>query len=148
MKVRDRIAVIVDLFLGAAHADGRFVSDEKEAVRRLLSELILREPLPEELETQIQRFRPELFSLARSAADFALDPPMNKRRLLELTAQVCMADGEFDLAEDDYLHALAQALGMHPADYGDIVLDYEMEELRRTFELLRRSSMELAAPPA
>jgi uncharacterized tellurite resistance protein B-like protein len=144
MKVRDRCAVLVDLFLGAAHADGRFVDDEKQAVRSMLRELILQDPLPAELETQIVRFRPELFSLARSAADFANDPPMHKRRLLELVAKLCLADGEFDLAEDDYLHALARELHMEPADYRDIVLDYEIEELRRTFELLRQSEIEVA----
>ena len=129
MKVRDRCAVLVDLFLGAAHADGRFVDDEKQAVRHMLRELILQDPLPSEIETQIVRFRPELFSLARSAADFAEDPPMNKRRLLELVAKLCMADGE---------------LHMEPADYRDIVLDYEIEELRRTFELLRQSQVDAA----
>ena len=141
MKVRDRSAVLVDLFLGAAYADGRFVAEEKQAVRRMLGELLLEHPLPEDIETQIVRFRPELFSLERAAEDFAKDPPMNKRRLLELVAKLCVADGEFDLAEDDYLHALARALQMEPADYRDIVLDYEIEELRRTFEMLRHSEV-------
>jgi tellurite resistance protein len=145
MKVRDRIAVIVDLFLGAAYADGRFVADEKQAVRRILRELIVRDALPEDIETQIVRFRSELFSLERAAADFAEDPPMHKRRLLELVAKLCVADGEFDLAEDDYLHALARALRMDPSEYRDIVLDYEIEELRRTFEMLREAQGEPAS---
>ena len=30
---------------------------------------------------------------------------------------------------------------MDPSDYRDIVLDYEIEELRRTFEMLRHSEV-------
>lgn len=143
MKVRDRIAVITDLFLGAAYADRRFPEDEKRAVRRLLCELIVRDVLPVEVEQRIETFDPAGFDLDTAAREFLRDPPMHKRRLLELVAQLSFADGELDLAEDDYLHALGRALGMEPADYQDIVLDYEIQDLRRSFELIRPTGPEL-----
>ncbi|HVZ37336.1 MAG TPA: TerB family tellurite resistance protein, partial [Polyangiaceae bacterium] len=146
MKVRDRIGPIADLFLGAMYADERFDAEEKEAVRRLLCDLIVRPELPPELEQRIAEFDPASFDLAATARDFARDPPMNRRRLLELVAQLCVADGELDLDEDDYLHRLARELGMEPSEYEDIVLDYESHELRKSFELLRTSSLDL--PPA
>ncbi len=146
MKVRDRIGPIVDLFLGAMYADDRFDAAEKQAVRRLLCDLIVRPELPPELEERIANFDPESFDLAAVARDFASDPPMNRRRLLELVAQLCVADGELDLEEDDYLHRLARELGMEPSEYEDIVLDYEIHEMRRSFELLRQSSIDLAPP--
>jgi hypothetical protein len=57
-----------------------------------------------------------------------------------------MADGELDLDEDEYLHKLARALGMPPSEYEDLVLDYETAELRKSFEMLRISSLDLSSP--
>ena len=39
MKVRDRIFVITDLFMGACWADDEFSEDEQKTVRRLLADL-------------------------------------------------------------------------------------------------------------
>jgi uncharacterized tellurite resistance protein B-like protein len=146
VKVRDRIGPIADLFLGALYADHRFEEEEKRAVRRLLCDLICRPELPPELEQRIEAFDPEKFDLVATAQDFARDPPMNRRRLLELVAQLCVADGELDFEEDEYLHRLARALEMTPVEYEDIVLDYEIHEMRKSFELLRQSQFDLRAP--
>ena len=148
MKVRDRIDTITRLFLGALYADRRCPDAEKSAVRRMLRDLIVRPELPPEVERLIEEFDPGSFDLQAVARDFVADPPMNRRRLLELVAQLCAADGELDLAEDDYLHALARALGMAPAEYEDLVLDYETHELRKSFEMLRVSSLDLRTPDA
>lgn len=145
MKVRDRIGPIADLFLAAVYADQRFVAEEKRAVTRMLCDLIVRPELPPELLQRIEDFDPSKFDLAATANDFVSDPPMQRRRLLELVAQLCVSDGELDLAEDDYLHRLARALGMEPIEYEDIVLDYEIHEMRLSFEMLRQSSVDL--PP-
>ena len=138
MRVRDRIRPIVDLFLGAMYADHRFADDEKRAVTRMLCDLICKPELPPELAQHIGDFDPTRFDLYASAADFVRDPPMNRRRLLELVAQLCVSDGVFDLEEDEYLHRLARALGMEPSEYEDIVLDYEIHEMRLSFELIRQ----------
>ncbi len=139
MKVRDRIGVITDLLLGAVYADGQFLASEQQAVRRMLCDLTVRPTLEPEVEARIMLFDPRAFDISASAQDFVADPPMNKRRLLELVAQLCLADGEMDLAEDDYLHSLANALGMRPTEYQDIVLDYEIHTLRESFQLIRMS---------
>jgi len=136
MKVRDRIAPIADILLGAVHADGRQRGVEKQAVRALLRDLIVRPELPAELEARIDRFDPHTFRLDEVAADFQRDPPMQRRRLLELVAKICLADGEFDIDEDDYLRRLARELRMQPHEYEDLVLDSELSDMRRTFELL------------
>jgi uncharacterized tellurite resistance protein B-like protein len=137
MKVRDRIAPIADILLGAIHADGRQLGDEKRAVEALLRDLILRPELPQELSERIARFDPQQFRLEEAVAEFDRDPPMQRRRLLELVAKICVSDGEFDLEEDDYLRRLARGLKMEPREYEDLVLDYELSDMRRTFELLR-----------
>jgi uncharacterized tellurite resistance protein B-like protein len=146
VKVRDRIGTITQLFLGALYADRRCLDTEKSAVRRMLRDLIVRPELPPEIEQLVEEFDPARFDLEAVARDFAADPPMNRRRLLELVAQLCAADGELDLDEDDYLHRLAKALGMAPAEYEDLVLDYETHELRKSFEMLRVSSPDLRTP--
>ncbi len=143
MKVRDRIGTIADLFLGAMYADDRFEDEEKRAVRRMLCDLIVRPELPPELERRIEEFDPSRFDLIATARDFISDPPMNRRRLLELVAQLCVADGELDFEEDEYLHRLARALDMQPVEYEDIVLDYEIHEMRKSFEMLRQSQLDL-----
>src|SRR5688500_16684811 len=139
MKVRDRVLVLCDLFLGALWADEEFSEDEQRAVRRLLGELLLVPPdqLPPPVEERIRNFDPLKFDLESAAKDFEADPPMAKRRLLELVGKMVDADGVIDMEEDEYLRRLAAALGMEYSEYSDLVLDFEMEELRQTFEALR-----------
>jgi uncharacterized tellurite resistance protein B-like protein len=126
MKVRERIDTITDLFLGAMYADHRFEPTERDALERMLCELLLLPELPGELARRIASFSPERFDLDSSAAEFQRDPPMHPRRLLELVAKLCVADGEFDLDENEYLHRLGRALQLRPLEYDDIVLDYEV----------------------
>lgn len=137
--VRDRIILLTDLLLGAVHADDEQRGTERDAVRRLLSQLLEGGALPEEVNARIDAFPVESFDLAAAAADFADDPPIQKRQLLELVAAVRDADGEIDLAEDQYMVDLAQALGMDESEYADLTLDYEVEELRSSLASLRGS---------
>jgi len=133
--------VITDLLLGAVYADDAVRDTEQRAVRKLLSELLEAEGVPAEVDARLRGFDHRAFDLAAAAADFAADPPINKRRLLELVAAVRDADDEIDLAEDEYLVALARALDLPESDYADLRLEYEVDELREHLGALR------AAPP-
>lgn len=135
--------MLTDLFLGAVWADDEFSEGEQRAVRTLLAELLAvkTDELPEAVEERIRGFDPLKFDLDAAAQAFASDPPMAKRRLLELVGKMVHADGVVDMQEDEYLRRFADALGMAPAEYQDLVLDYDVEELRGAFEALR------AAPP-
>lgn len=149
MKVRDRILVLTDLFLGAVWADDEFSEDEQRAVRTLLAELLLVQPdaLPEAVEERLRSFDPLKFDVEAAAQDFATDPPMAKRRLLELVGKMVDADGVLDMKEDEYLRRLASALGMEYGEYSDLVLDYDVEELRTAFAALRAPPPPLAFEP-
>ena len=138
MKVRDRILVITDLMLGALYADATMTGEEDRAVRDLLAKLLLCRPdaLPEHVDARIRGFSLLEFDIEVAARDFLKDPPMKKRRLLELIASLTDKDGT-DLREDEYLRDLAQCLGMEPHEYQDIVLAYEIESLRESFDLVR-----------
>lgn len=138
--VKDRILIITDLLLGAAYADQKLAGSEEKAVRELLGKLLGEGKLPPEVEKRIKTFPAGTFELDVAAADFSKDPPMQKRKLLELVAAVRDADDEIDLSEDDYLKNLAVALDMKTSEYSDLTLDYEVEELAETFEELRSGS--------
>ncbi|GAB4204414.1 MAG: hypothetical protein OHK0013_19320 [Sandaracinaceae bacterium] len=140
MKVRDRIDVITDLMLGAIYADATMTGEEDRAVRELLAKLLLCTPdtLPPEVDARIRAFSLLEFDIERSARDFLSDPPMKKRRLLELIARLTDRDG-IDLSEDEYLRDLARCLEMQPNEYADLVLEYDVERLRESFEEIRVS---------
>lgn len=136
------ILTITDLLLGAVYADGERGGDEVQTVRDLLKELLDAKELPEAIEKRIQVFAPGDFDLAETAAAFEETEPLKKRKLLELVAAVRDADDEHDVAEDEYIVDLAKALGMAKAEYSDLTLDYEIEDLRGHLANLR------SMPPA
>lgn len=128
MDVGPRFFVVTDLLLGAVYADSRLEGEEVAAVKRLLTEL-LDEELPEEVIDRIEGFDPESFDVLETAEEFSDDPGTSKRTLLELVAAVFDADGEVDFDEDDYMRELAEAIGLEPEEYEDLVIEYEVEDL-------------------
>ncbi len=151
MNVADRILVITDLLIGAIYADRTMTGDERLAARRMLADLLCttHDALPAHVDERIERFDIDTFDLGAAAKAFLEDPPMQKRRLLELVTQLVHADGELDLLEDEFVRSLASHLGMEPAEYEDLVLDYEIEVLRESFEALRggKSPSSSVPPP-
>jgi len=127
--ITDRHLLITDLLLGAVHADDRMKGEETAAVRRLMERVLDVDELPEEIDEHIDGFDPDAFDLDEAAADFASDPPIKKRRLLELVAAVFDADEEVDFEEDAYMRSLAEALGVPEDEYKDLALHYEVEDL-------------------
>jgi uncharacterized tellurite resistance protein B-like protein len=137
--MKDRLPLVADLLMDAAHADNALAGEEKAAVKRLLREVLEEPVLPMDLDFHIEEFSPERFDLAKTAAAFASEPPAVKRRLLELCAVVHGADGEIDFTEDEQLRRVAAALGMPPDSYTDMLVtvleeidlsDEEIEHLR------------------
>jgi uncharacterized tellurite resistance protein B-like protein len=131
-----RFLVITDLLLGAVHADDRLEGEEDAAVRKLMKEVVGAAELPIEVEARIENFEPGTFDVSAAAAKFAADPGVKKRKLLELVAAVFDADGEVDFAEDDYMRSLATALGMGEKEYGDLVIEYDVEDVGEIIDVL------------
>ena len=143
MNQKDRLPLVADLLMDAAHADHHLSGDEKTVVRRLLRDLMGSDSLPMDLDFRIEEFSPASFDLGAAAAAFAGDPPAQKRRLIELCAAVHAADGELDLAEDEHLRRVGAAIGLEPAQFQDLVIDIledvenlelgaeDLEQLRR-----------------
>jgi hypothetical protein len=137
-SVAHRIGVLIDLFMGAAYADRRCNNREREYVRALVADLLCVDPVPAAVDALIQSFDPLKFDLATTVQDFLREPPMNKRRLMELVAYVTLSDGEQSFEEDGYLRALGQALGMRVDEYRHLTSDPDMAALRESFTDLAR----------
>jgi uncharacterized tellurite resistance protein B-like protein len=142
MTAIDRILPLCDVLLGAAYADARFEDREREEIREILADLSGAKLTPE-IEQRIDAFDPKAFDLTRTVAAFKGDDADDRRRLLFLVAAINDADEELDLAEDDYLRALATALELPPSALEGLALDIEIEELREDFAKVRK----LPPPP-
>ena len=123
MTMKDRLPMVADLLMEAAYADKKLEGEERDAVRRLLREILEVQALPMDLDFRIDEFDPQCFDRAQAVAAFAGDPPALKRRLLELIAVVHVADGELDFAEDAHLRAVGAALGLPPESFKELVVD-------------------------
>jgi uncharacterized tellurite resistance protein B-like protein len=136
--MKDRLPLVADLLMDAAHADNELHGEEKKAVKRLLREILDVQTLPMDLDFRIDEFTPEAFELAKTVASFVSETPAIKRRLLELCAAVHAADGEIDFTEDEHLRRVATALGLPPESYDDMVVTIIEEiELGEDLDRLR-----------
>ena len=132
--MKDRIPIVADILMGAAHADAHLHGEEKAAVRRLLRQVLGGEALPMDLEFRVDEFDATAFDLGEAASAFTADPPETRRRLLELVSAVHAADQEYDLSEDEFVHKLAAALGLAEDSYRDLAVtvieEIDLEKLR------------------
>ncbi len=132
----DRILPLCELLLGAAYADKELKDQEKDEVRSLLEGL--GGELPTEVELAIAKFDPAKFDLKTAAAPFTADSEDERKKLLYLVAAVNEADEEIDLAEDDYLRSLGDALGLPASALEGLTIEVETEELKETFKQVRK----------
>ena len=134
----DRLIPLSDLLLGAAYSDDHLDDREKKRVIELLTELLDGAELPTALTAWIDAFDPKSFNVVTSCAEFAEDPAVDKRKLLELICAVHEADEELDFAEDDYLREVAAALEVDPKELEDLTLVVEVAELSNKLATLRK----------
>src|SRR5262249_14291730 len=110
MTMKDRLPLVADLLMEAAHADDRLHREEKDAGTSRLWGTVEVPTLPMDLAFHIDEFNAKGFDRGNATRAFANDPPELKKRLLELIATVHAADGEIDFAEDAHLRAVGEAL--------------------------------------
>jgi uncharacterized tellurite resistance protein B-like protein len=118
--MKDRIPIVADILMAAAHADAHLHGEERNTVCRLLRQVLGGGALPMDLEFRIDEFAPASFDLGEAGAAFAGDPPETRRRLLELVSAVHAADQEYDLSEDEFVRQLGAALGLPEDSYRDL----------------------------
>src|SRR5262245_17396393 len=123
MTRKDRLPFVADLLMEAAYADNRLHGEEKDAVKRLLCQILEVPSLPMDLDFRINEFEGKSFDRGEATRAFANDPPELKKRLLELIGTVHAADGEIDFAEDDHMRAVGAALGLPADSFKELVVD-------------------------
>lgn len=134
---QDRILPLCDLLLGAAYADKELREQEKEEVRGLIQDLA--GELPPQVDARIKSFDPNKFKLATAAEPFRGDSEDERKKLLVLVSCVNESDEEIDIAEDEYLRALAAALALPKTALTGLVVDIEAEELQEVFAQVRKA---------
>ena len=149
MKIEDRILVIVDLLMAGVYCDGTMVGEESTKVRNLVADLLLTtgDALPDHVNDRIANFRIYEFDLETAVSAFLEDPPMKRRRLLELVVKMTGTTGVLDITEDDFVRDLATALSMPKEEYQDLVLDYSIEDMRRNFREISSASINIGSLP-
>ena len=145
MSISDRIYPLCELLLGAAYADGELHSQEKTEIRALLIELSGEQHV--EVEACIASFEPAKFDMKSIIGIFRDDSEEDRRKLLLLASTVIEADEEIDLAENDYMRELAEALGLPASALEGLTVDIEIEEIKDTFEAVRTARPAPPAPP-
>jgi len=123
MTMKDRLPLVADLLMDAAHADDRLEGEEKDTVKRLLCSILEVQTLPMDLAFRIDEFDARAFDRGSATQAFTADSAALKKKLLELIAAVHIADGEIDFAEDAHLRAVGEALGLPPDSFKELVVD-------------------------
>lgn len=133
--MHDRIFPLCELLLGAAYADAELHPRETTEIRALLVELAGEKLV--EVEAAIASFDPATFELASRVGYFKADSEADRTKLLRLVSTVIEADDEIDLAENEYLLALADGLNLPPSSLAGMTVD--IEEVKETFEAIRKA---------
>jgi uncharacterized tellurite resistance protein B-like protein len=136
MSISDRILPLCELLLGAAYADKELKDQEKDKVRELLEELST--DLPTEVEMKLASFDPKGWDMKEAAHAFSGDSEDDRKKVLQLVAAVNESDDELDIAEDEYLRSLGEALGLPKAALEGMTVEVETEELKPMFEKVRK----------
>jgi len=132
----DELKVIGHILMGAASADGKVDGDEAETIMAIMAEMLGDRELPD-LKPHLRAFSPASFDLSAAAKQLHLAGASDRRALLQLVARVTDADDVHDLREDDYIRAVATAIGAEASEYESL-----------TVELTFISSLEPPALPA
>ena len=134
--MQDRIFPLSELLLGAAYADKELKDEEKVEVRRLLQELA--GDVSPEVDAAIASFEPAKFDVKSSASAFKSDSEDDRKKVLYLVAAVNEADEELDMAEDEYLRAVAAALDLPSSALEGLTVEVETEELKEALAVVRK----------
>ena len=135
----DLLPHLTDILMAGAHADQELDGREVEAVEKLLIGLIKdADELPEGLSNRIKSFDPAEFDMKRTSYALGELTKEQRRAVLEMLSDLAEADNEIDLAEDEYLRMVAEALGSKPE---------ELEGLTVEVELVADPSPSRRAPP-
>lgn len=135
-----RNEMIADLLMGAAYADNTLDGREVDTVKALLRKVTGQRFLNAEMANRLHQFDPNHFDAASTAEALELTGSQ-KRHLIEMIAAVTEADGNLDLAENEYLETVARAMALPRETYSDLTMEI------LSVENLEAAGKDLIAPP-
>jgi uncharacterized tellurite resistance protein B-like protein len=111
--------------MAAAHADPLQTEKPYDIVCVALQKMMGAGYLLTEMGARLEAFAVDDFDLEATVAALELSDETEKRQLLELVSAVHAADDILAEEEDDFLQAVADALGLRASAYSDLTLDIE-----------------------
>jgi len=127
---------VADVLLAAAHSDRPVSGREHDVIRHMLCELLGVSELPERLEHRIQNFEPTGLDINTLVNELTNAGPIGRHSMIELTREVCDADGDLDLSEDRFMLALSLALKLDPREVGHLVYGTPFKGVNRVIKRL------------
>jgi uncharacterized tellurite resistance protein B-like protein len=115
--------MIADLLMGAAYADKELDGRELETVKALLAKVTGQQGLSPEMSNRLRSFNPNRFDAVATAKALELTDDRQKRYLIEMIAAVTEADDNLDLAENEYLETVAEAMALPRQTFTDLTLE-------------------------
>jgi uncharacterized tellurite resistance protein B-like protein len=125
MPISSQIEATADILLAAAHADGRYLPEERALVAELLSSELGDAELPPELSARLQSFEPDTFELVDACKRLGASTPARRRRILAQVARVVEVDEIHDLDETHFIKRLARCLEAEPEEYEHLTVEIE-----------------------
>ncbi len=110
----EELAVLGELMMGAAYADGEKAGIEVVAICEQLKEFVEADLLPDEVKRRIDRFDPADFDVEAACARLTFSDQDDRLALLQLVATVVGADSVMHADEVGYLNRIAKAVGLDP----------------------------------
>ena len=110
----EQLAVIGEIMMGAAWADGTKAGIEVVAICESLKEFVEAELLPGAVKRRIERFEPAGFDVEAACGRLDFGDDEDRLAILRLVATVTGADRDLQPSEIDYLHRVARAIGLDP----------------------------------
>ena len=133
--MKEHIDTITDLLLGAAYADKRLETKERDAITSMLTKLLGVSDLPDAQRDRIKGFNPAKLDVKDAGSKLALLSGDDKRKVLDLVASVTESDDEIALAEDNYLRKVAEGLGIPESEIDSLTIEIiEDDDLDQFFE--------------
>lgn len=110
----EELALIGELMMGAAYADGHKVGIEVVAICEQLKEFVEAELLPSAVRRRLDRFDPAAFDVEAACARLSGGDETDRLAIVRLVATVTGADAVMHRDELAYVDRVSRAIGLDP----------------------------------
>ena len=110
----EQLALLGEIMMGAAYADGDKAGIEVVAICEQLKEFVEAELLPKAVKRRLDHFDPARFDVEEACEGLAVSDEQDRLAVIRLVATVTGADSVMYEAEVNYLRRVAVALGLNP----------------------------------